>query len=147
MKTHEPSDKEVPKIGGQVAPKPSPSKAKLNAMKARRQPSRSDDGNAFIPDPEGGPARTSDDLAENLAEGFLLGATQDEDADDDEALEGFVPEEIGGPFVETSAAAEFAEGTDGSNPAGAEREPLPRSGPGLVLDPESDEDEEEDKTR
>jgi hypothetical protein len=111
------------------------------AMKPKRQPQRSDDGNAFIPDPEGGPARTSDDLAETLAEGFLQGATQDDDAED-AALDGFVPEEIGGPFVETSALAEFADGTDGSNPADAEREALPLPVAGLSHPPEVDEVEE-----
>jgi hypothetical protein len=36
-------------------------------------------------------------------------------------------EESGGPFLETSAATEFAYGTDRSNPWGATREPFPRS--------------------
>ena len=104
MKSHEPS-KDV-------------ASTKPKAMKAKRHQPRSDDGNAFIPDPEGGPARTNDDLAENLAEGFLQRATQDEEGDE-VTLEGLVPEEIGWPFVETSGSAEFAEGTDGSNPADA----------------------------
>nr|MBK7069667.1 hypothetical protein [Deltaproteobacteria bacterium] len=34
---------------------------------------RMDDGNAFIRDPGSGPAHTRDDLAENLAEQFLVG--------------------------------------------------------------------------
>jgi len=38
-----------------------------------------------------------------------------------------VPEENGGPFVETSAATEFAYAPDRSNPAGASREPFPKS--------------------
>jgi hypothetical protein len=118
-------------------------KVQKTVMKAKRHQQRSDDGNAFIPDPEGGPARTSDDLAENLAEGFLLGATQDEDADD-VALDGFVPEEIGGPFVETTGAAEFAQGTDGSNPADAAREPLPRPVAGLAHGPEAEAEAETD---
>jgi hypothetical protein len=113
-------------------------------MKPKRHQQRSDDGNAFIPDPEGGPARTSDDLAETLAEGFLQGATQDDDADD-AALDGFVSEEIGGPFIETSAAAEFASGTDGSNPAGAKREATPRAGAGLSHRPEVEELEEDEE--
>src|ERR1700729_414083 len=100
-------------------------KDQRKVTKPKRHQQRSEARNAFLPDPEGGPARISDDLAENLAEGFIQGATQDDEADD-AALDGVVPEEIGGPFVETSAAAEFAEGTDGSNPADAKREPLPR---------------------
>ncbi len=34
-------------------------------------------------------------------------------------------EEIGGPFVPATAAQEFAEGSDASNPPGATREPFP----------------------
>src|SRR5262245_10632916 len=63
---------------------------------------RTDDANAFMPDPEGGPARIADDLAENLAEEYLQAATQGYDAEED--LDQVVPEEIGGPFIETSAA-------------------------------------------
>jgi len=36
---------------------------------------RSDDADAFIPDPEDGPAIAGDDLAEALAEEFVEGAT------------------------------------------------------------------------
>jgi hypothetical protein len=118
--------------------------AQKKPLKPKRHQPRSDDGNAFIPDPEGGPARTSDDLAETLAEGFLQGATQDDEADDD-ALDGFVSEEIGGPFIETSAAAEFAAGTDGSNPADAKREAIPRPVAGLSHPPEVDQLEEDDE--
>ena len=38
-----------------------------------------------------------------------------------------VDEETGGPFVETSGAIEFAEGTDASNPEDAKREPFPKT--------------------
>jgi|HubBroStandDraft_2_1064218.scaffolds.fasta_scaffold645598_2 hypothetical protein len=119
-------------------------KAQKKAMKAARRHQRPDDGNAFIPDPEGGPARTRDDLAETLAEGFVLGATQDEDGED-AALDGLVPEEIGGPFVETSASAEFADGTDGSNPADAKREAIPRAMAGLSRSPEVDQEDEDEE--
>ncbi len=111
------------------------------AMKDKRHHERSDDGNAFIPDPESGPARTNDDLAESLAEGFLQGATQDDEAEE-ATLDGLVPEEIGGPFVETKGSAEFAEGTDGSNPVDADREPLPRAVGELIQDPEVEGDGE-----
>lgn len=85
---------------------------------------RSDDGNAFIPDPEGGPARTRDDLAEELAEQFVASATSAEDTMPEE-LDQEVPEEIGGPFVESDAGREYATGTDPSNPRSAAREPMP----------------------
>lgn len=85
---------------------------------------RMDDGNAFIRDPGSGPAHTRDDLAENLAEQFLSSATSAEDVAPDE-LDQEVPEESGGPFVETSGSTEFARHTDASNIAGANREPFP----------------------
>ena len=105
---------------------------------------RTDDANAFMPDPEGGPATIADDLAENLAEEYLQAATQGSDAEED--LDQVVPEEIGGPFIETSAAEEFAHDTDEANPLEAEAEPLPRPVAGLISipgDEESAEDEEE----
>ena len=99
---------------------------------------RSDDGTAFMPDPEDGPARIRDDLAENLAEDYVQAATQGMEVEED--LDQIVPEEIGGPFVETTAAEEFAQGIDEANPEDAAREPLPRPVAGLVLAaPEEDE--------
>ena len=98
---------------------------------------RSDDADAFMPDPGDGPARIKDDLAESLAEEYLQAATRGNDADE-EHLEGVVPEEIGGPFIETSAAEEFANDTDEMNPPDAEREPLPRPVAGLVAVPDED---------
>ncbi len=52
--------------------------------------------------------------------------TSGEDGGED-TLDEATPEENGGPFVETSAATEFAYGTDRSNPSGATREPFPKS--------------------
>jgi hypothetical protein len=101
---------------------------------------RTDDANAFMPDPEGGPATIADDLAENLAEEYLQGATQGSDAEEDH--DQVVPEEIGGPFIETSAAEEFAHDTDETNPLEAEAKPLPRPVAGLISIP-GDEDSEE----
>jgi hypothetical protein len=117
---------------------------------------RSDDANAFIPDPGDGPARTSDDLAESLAEDFLEAATTAQDADE-ERLDSTFPEEIGGPFVETTADDEMALDTDGNNPPDATREALPRAVAGIVAypnveDPAADssaetDDEDEDEER
>jgi hypothetical protein len=102
---------------------------------------RLDGADAFMPDPDGGPARIEDDLAENLAEEFIQSATRG--SDDDDALDGVVPEEIGGPFVETSAAEEFADDVDDANPLDAEPEPLPRPVAGLIQNPPEGEDEGE----
>ena len=101
---------------------------------------RSDDGNAFMPDPEGGPARIEDDLAENLAEDYLQAATQGMEVEEDH--DQIVPEEIGGPFVETTAADEFAHDTDEANPEDASREPLPRPVAGLVMSANEEEEDE-----
>jgi hypothetical protein len=68
--------------------------------------------------------RARDDLAEERGEEFVQNATTGED-DAEERLDQVVPEEQGGPFVETNAAQEFAHGTDPSNPKGAKREPFP----------------------
>jgi hypothetical protein len=116
----------------------------LDQRPPRTNNHRTDDANAFMPDPEGGPAMIGDDLAENLAEEYLQAATQ---GDADEDLDQVVPEEIGGPFIETSAAEEFAHDTDGTNPLDAEAEPLPRPVAGLIsvpADEASDEENEED---
>lgn len=90
-----------------------------------------------MPDPEGGPAYIGDDLAENLAEEYVDAATRGDGADD-AAIDGVVSEEIGGPFVVTSAADEFAHDIDAANPPDAEREPLPRPGAGLVQAPDEE---------
>jgi len=92
-----------------------------------------------MPDPGEGPAVINDSLAENLAEEFLESATRGEPVVDD-VLEEIVPEELGGPFVETTDGDEFASGTDGANPADAEREPLPRPVAGLVQQAPEDDD-------
>lgn len=93
---------------------------------------RADTADAFIRDPgDGGPFRIEDDLAESLAEEFVHSATSGEDHSD-QAMDQMVPEEIGGPFLETSAEEEFADGTDESNPPGAEVEPMPRAVSGLA---------------
>lgn len=120
-----------------LEPAQSRAKRAAGSRPGPRRHERSDDGNAFIPDPEGGPAHTRDDLAESLAEDFLQAATSGEDVAEESGDE-VVPEELGGPFVETSASEEFATGTDESNPPDAETEPLPLSGPGIVGTPKEE---------
>jgi hypothetical protein len=99
---------------------------------------RSDDANAFLPDPEGGPARAPEELAESLAEEFVEAATSGEDRDE-EVLDASFSEEMGGPFVETSPSEELAGSVDDLNPPDADREPLPRPVAGLVTEPNIDE--------
>jgi hypothetical protein len=98
---------------------------------------RTDRADAFLPDPGDGPAQVDDDLAETLAEEYLHSATSGEETTED-ALDQVVPEEIGGPFIETTGADEFAAGTDDSNPEDAEPEPLPRAVSGLARSPDDE---------
>jgi hypothetical protein len=95
---------------------------------------RADSADAFIRNPDDGEVNVDDDLAETLAEDFVHAATSGEDQDAD-ALDQVVPEEIGGPFVETSAEEEFADDVDESNPTDAEPEPMPRAVNGLSARP------------
>jgi hypothetical protein len=82
---------------------------------------RQDDNRIFVDRP-----RAADDLAEELGEEFVETATTGED-EGEEVLNQVVPEENGGPFVETTAGTEFAHGYDASNPRGAKREPFPKT--------------------
>ena len=101
------------------------SPSKMNLPPVHRKP-REDSADAFFPDPAGGPARTKDDLAEELAEEFIASATSGE-GQNEAGHEAVVAEEIGGPFVPSTGKVEFARGTDASNPKGATREPFPTS--------------------
>jgi hypothetical protein len=69
---------------------------------------------------------SADASAEESAEEFLMTITSGENGGEF-ALDAVMPEEYGGPFVITTAGAEFAYETDGSNPTGASREPFPTS--------------------
>jgi hypothetical protein len=89
--------------------------ADLRAKSSR--PERDPDG--FLNRP-----RSSDDLVEELGEEVVGEATSAEHEGGD-ILDQEVPEERGGPFVETTGAEEFAHGIDASNPRGAKREPFP----------------------
>jgi hypothetical protein len=80
---------------------------------------RDEDGSVFVGQP-----RSGDDLAENLGEEFVASATSGENQEE-AVLDQEVPEERGGPFVESSGGTEFAWGTDASNPKNAKREPFP----------------------
>jgi hypothetical protein len=88
---------------------------------------RQDDANAFLPDPEdGGPSHVDDDLAETLAEEFIVAATSAEEPGEDVRDE-VLTEELGGPFLEVPASEQFDSSPDASNPLGSDREPFPRA--------------------
>lgn len=80
-----------------------------------------DDARAFMSGP-----KSKDGFAEELGEGFVEIATSGEDQQED-VFNQTVPEDDGGPFVETSGKTEFAHGTDASNIKGATREPFPKT--------------------
>ena len=65
-----------------------------------------------------------DELARERGEEYIRSVTGGGNAGD-ELLEEEVIEEHGGPFITTSAATEFADGTDGSNPEDAEPQASP----------------------
>ena len=91
------------------------------ATTCSRRPSTSTNPNSFVERP-----RSRDDLVEQLGEEFVEETTSAEHKGE-ERLDQEVPEELGGPFVETRADTEFAHGTDPSNPKTSTREPFPRT--------------------
>ncbi len=90
---------------------------------------RSDDGNAFLPDPYGdqeAEALLDDDVAaEDMARDFLAMATTGGADVSMESQDAVTDEEEGGPFLEESERLEFADDVDGNNPPDAERAPFP----------------------
>lgn len=120
----------------------SPRKKKPVRPFAPRAVPRSDSADAFIPDPGDGPVHIDDELAASLAEEFVEGATTAQDPDE-ERLDSAFPEEIGGPFIETSADEELADDVDANNPPDATREPVPRAVAGIVAYPQVEEPAEE----
>jgi hypothetical protein len=108
----------------------------------------SDHAHAFFPDPRMGRLHVGDDLAQSLAEEYLVSATSAEESGE-EAHELPVDEERGGPFVLSTAKTEFAHGADPSNPRDAERAPFPMTGSsdgGLLLAPDAFEDDDDRST-
>ena len=94
-------------------------------MGTKARKSDLDGGRAFLPDPRSGAAASSrDTLAELVGEGFVSSATNGEDSFD-ERRNAVTQDELGGPFVETEGAEEFAVEPDPSNPEDATKEPFP----------------------
>jgi hypothetical protein len=90
---------------------------------------RPDDGKAFLPDPFEPHVRdhravARDSLADVLAAEFIASATSAEEVSQENRDETNL-EEVGGPFVETSAQEEFAGTIDETNPVDGERAPFP----------------------
>ena len=83
--------------------------------------SRGDDAQAFAD-----VMVDSDPYATELALEYVESATAGQ-SEGQEMLDRQVPEEDGGPFVETSAHTEFATDSDAPNIEGATREPFPKT--------------------
>ena len=71
-------------------------------------------------------ARATEPLAQEMGENFLETVTSGEEREAERRDE-ITADEVGGPFVVTTAGEEFATGTDESNIPEALREPLPRT--------------------
>jgi hypothetical protein len=89
-----------------------------------RESQETSEGRSFVSGP-----RSKEAIAEELGEGAVTSMTSGEGSLPD-TLDEHVDEENGGPFIETAASEEFAEGTDESNIAGATREPFPKTAGG-----------------
>jgi hypothetical protein len=100
---------------GHLAPKYAKDLRRMS--KASAEPK---DPRAFV----GKRGRSMDPLAEELAEEFVETVTSGED-EGNEIRDKFTDEEVGGPFINSSARREFGYGTDKSNPKGSKREPFP----------------------
>lgn len=85
---------------------------------------RSDDGNAFLPDPDGGPIADEGSVDSEMLEGYLTSATTGEDAGED-IRDRSIPEDFGGPFVPSTEGVEMADDIDESNPIETEPEGTP----------------------
>ena len=93
-------------------------------MKKRKPEERHDRANAFLAEPETGQGPRPDDLSEYLGENFLSAATGGDDGD--AALHDELNiDELGGPFIETDAAVEFAGDDEEEARTPAEREAFP----------------------
>ena len=93
-------------------------------MKKRKPAERSDRANAFVTEPETGEGPRPDDLSEYLGENFVSAATGGDDGD--AALHDEMDiDELGGPFIETDEAVEFAADDEEEARTPAEREAFP----------------------
>jgi hypothetical protein len=90
----------------------------------KRSYPRSDDADAFIRDPEGGPIEVDGSVDEEMVEEFMRTVTSGQESAEDVRNQRFA-EDNGGPFVISTAGQELAEGVDESNPEDAYREAQP----------------------
>ncbi|WP_437596462.1 hypothetical protein WMF28_28215 [Sorangium sp. So ce590] len=92
---------------------------------ARNSASRADDRDAFIPDPGDGPTQGVDEFAEQIAEQYLASATSGRGDTAEDYEDTMDSEELGGPFIVTTAEEEMGYSRDSMNPDDAEVEPFP----------------------
>jgi hypothetical protein len=124
----------------------------VDRQESKLKNERSDGADAFIPESDQ-TSGTSDDLAELLAEQYLREASGDES--EEGARDDVVPEELGGPFIESRPDEEFGatrkkERGDHIRPDGTgrwagvpTRNPLPQAvGPLAIPSPDEDAKDE-----
>jgi hypothetical protein len=96
-------------------------RGKVFARKLERdRPEREDGGKAFVREDGASRDQFSGELARNFLQAAETGKETLEELSDE-----VEDEEEGGPFVETSGSAQFAGGTDASNPKDADVEAFP----------------------
>ena len=115
-----------------------PQKA-TSRSRSRTAARRSDTGDAFIPESEQRTG-TLDDLAEELAEQFGRSITTGEP--DDNRSDDLEPEEIGGPFIESTGDREFGATRSTLAELDTGRNPLPEAVGGLVVASAEEEQQE-----
>jgi hypothetical protein len=93
---------------------------------AKARAGRNSDGDAEATHAFISGSASAEELSEELGEAYLESVTSGDQSEADRH-ERITPDEVGGPFVVSSARREFADGTDESNIAEATREPLPRT--------------------
>jgi hypothetical protein len=111
------------KKGRAAAPRPRPPARPEGEGLREKHPGRPEQTPAFFADAR----HATDSLAEELGESFILSATSGEDPEEHHERE--LPQEEGGPFLETSGRTEFGYGVDESNPEDAEPAPWPSVSP------------------
>jgi hypothetical protein len=105
-----------------------------------RQRRNTRDGDAFIRESDQ-VSGAHDDLAEYLAEGFLLSAVSGESSEED-TRDQVVEEELGGPFIEASSVQEFGATRFSDGDDTGEASPLPTAlGPLAIAGPDELDDE------
>ena len=104
---------------------------KTDILLVRSAGVRPDDGTAFLPDPfargRSGHVQSKDSLADELGQQYVSSVTSGEDVATEQSA-ARTSEELGGPFLVTSAQSEYGATVNEAHPPGGEREAVPTLG-------------------